>query len=135
MEPYASEQLGLVGVRPAGWAEASPGTFGRGRSGTDSTSLALLALPFDTEEALARLTTNFGLAEAPAVIDQLQANGLEWKAYRTEAQGVDIDFALAYADGATLLVVMTSSAEERDALHQGVFVPAVEGLTRSAEDE
>jgi hypothetical protein len=135
MEPYSSEALGLVGLRPKGWQEPAPGTFGRMRSGTDSTSLALLALPFDAEEALVRLTTNFGLAEAPPVTDRLEANGLEWETYRTEAQGVDIDFALAQADDATLLVVLTSPAAERDALYTEVFVPAVEALTPSAEGD
>jgi len=135
MEPYASEELGLVGLRPKGWAEPAPGTFGRMRSGTDSTSLALLALPFDAEEALARLTANFGLAEPPPVIDRIEANGLEWESYRTEAQGVDIDFALAQADGATLLVVLTSPATERDALYEEVFVPAVEAVMLSSEGD
>jgi len=135
MEPYSSEELGLVGLRPKGWKEPAPGTFGRRRSGTDGASLALLSLPFDTDEALARLTANFGLTEPPPVIDRIEANGLAWESYRTEAQGVDIDFALAQADGATLLVVLTSPATERDALHEGVFVPAVEALTTSTADD
>jgi len=133
MEPYSSEELGLVGLRPKGWTESAPGTFARMRSGTDSASLALLALPFDAEEALVRLAANFGLAEAPPVIERLEANGLEWETYRTEAQGIDIDFALAQADGATLLVVLTSPAAERDTLYEGVIVPAVKALMPSSE--
>ena len=128
MEAYTSEELGLVGLRPKGWTEPAPGTFGRMRTGTDSASLALLSLPFDRAEALARLTANFGLTEPPPVTDRIEANDLEWESYRTEAQGVEIDFALAQAGGATLLVVMTYPANERDALHQGVFLPAVGAL-------
>jgi hypothetical protein len=62
------------------------------------------------------------------VIDRIEANDLKWETYRTEAQGVEIDFALAQAGGATLLVVLTCPADERDALHQGVFLPAVGAL-------
>jgi len=136
MEPYNSEALGLSGLRPKGWTESAPGTFVRMRSGTDSASLALLALRFvEAGEALVRLAANFGLAEAPPVIDRLEANGLEWETYRTEAQGIDIDFALAQADDATLLVVLTSPAAERDTLYEEVFVPAVEALMPSSEGD
>jgi hypothetical protein len=131
MEPFEDEELGLVGLRPKGWAEPASGTYARMRSGTDQTSLALLTLPFDAREALTRLAANFGLAEPPPVNDQLEANGLAWEAYHTEAQGFAIDFALAQAEGATLLVVLTSPATEREALHEKVFLPAVEALTVS----
>ena len=97
--------------------------------------LALLTLPFDADEALDRLAANFGLAGPPSVSDQLESNGLAWEAYRTEAQGYAIDFALAEADGATLLVVLTSPAAERETLHAEVFVPAMEALTSSSEGD
>jgi hypothetical protein len=134
LEPFEDEGLGLAGLRPTGWTEPAPGTFARMRSATDQTSFAVLSLPLEVDEALARLAASFGVAEPPPVSDQLESNGLQWKAYRTDAQGYAIEFALAQADGATLLVVLTGPAAELETLHAEVFVPAVEALTTSSPD-
>jgi len=128
LEPFESAELGLAGLRPTGWTEVAPGTFGRMRSGTDSTSLAVVALPLDTDAAMARLTQSFGLAEALVVLDRVEANGLAWATHRTEVQGAVIDIAMAEDDERTLLVLLTSSAAERDALYEEVFKPALEAL-------
>ena len=132
MEPFDDENLGLVGLRPKGWAEPGPGTFARMRSGTDNTSLALLSLPLDVDETVARVESQFGLAEPPPVIDRFEVNGLEWRTYRTEVQGAVVDIALTPAAGGTLLVMLVSPAVEHDTLHTEVFLPAVEALTPSA---
>jgi fermentation-respiration switch protein FrsA (DUF1100 family) len=128
MEPYSSTVLGLSGMRPVDWSELDPGTFSRGLTGTDSTSLALLALPFGADEALTRLAAQVGLPESPPVLDRFEANGLEWQIYRTEVQGAVMDVALAPRGTASVLVLLTSAASERDALFEQVFMPAVQAL-------
>ena len=128
MEPFSSAALGLSGMRPVDWSEPAPGTFSRGLTATDSTSLALLALPFSADEALTRLAAQVGASEAPAVVDRFETNGLEWQIYRTEIQGAVMDVALAPSGDTSLLVLLTSGAAERDALFEQVFVPAVQAL-------
>lgn len=132
MEAWQSQDLGLAGLRPAGWQELAPGTFGRMQSGTDSTSLAILSLPFGVDEARSRIATSLGLADAPPVIDRIEANGLAWETYRADVTGATADLALASSDDATLIVILTSAGSERDSLYEQVFLPSVEALRLSS---
>ena len=128
LETFASEEAGLEGVRPAGWAELAPGQFMRGASATDPTSLLQISLPLPLDEAQALLADRFGLTDPPEPIDTVDVGGLEWNRYGTEAQGVAIDYAAASTGEATLIVVLTSPPSARDQLIEAVLLPAIEGL-------
>ena len=124
LEPFRSETLGLAGMRPTGWTEAAAGQYVRGSSGTDPTSLLVVQLPLPPAEALALLTERFGLAQAPEPL-ATEGGELEWTRYRTEAQGVAIDFAIAPLQDSAAIAVLTSSRAERDRLVDAVLLPVL----------
>ncbi len=128
LEPYESEALGIRGVVPAGWTEPSPGIFARASSALDPVAMQLVLVAKSAEDLLAIVATQFGLDQSPARVDQREANGLAWNLYEFDAQGVHRFLALAEADGQTLIVVMRYDADERDALHEDVFIPVVDAL-------
>ena len=128
LEPFISEAIGLEGVRPSGWDELAVGQFARRSSGTDPTSLVLAALPLPIDEALALLTERFGMTEAPPPLATFGSDELEWTHRHTEAQGLDIDFAMAPSGGSTLVAILTSNRADRDHLVGAVLRPVAEGL-------
>ena len=128
LEPFSNDQLGISGVAPAGWTEAGPGVFVRASSATDVVSLVQQAAPVSAADMLARITAQLGLAEAPESVGEREANDLAWTFYATEVQGVSVDIALAESDELTLLVVLNTAANERDALYGAIFLPVVDAL-------
>jgi hypothetical protein len=90
--------------------------------------MQLVLVAKSAEDLLAIVATQFGLDQSPARVDQREANGLTWNLYEFDAQGVHRFLALAEADGQTLIVVMRYDADERDALHEDVFIPVVDAL-------
>jgi hypothetical protein len=128
LEPYANDELGVSGVAPAGWTEVRRGTFARGSSGVDQTALIYDVAPIGVEEFLGAIVQQFGLSQAPESSGEIEANGLTWALYQTEAQGYPIDFALAEHGDLALVILLVTEADEHEALFGGVFLPAVEAL-------
>ncbi len=126
--PFESETFGIQGVVPEGWTEAQPGVYARGTSAVDAAVLLEQAAPATEAQMLDLLTQQLGLGTSPESTGQREANGLTWSLYAAEVQGLAIDFALAEGDGKTLLVLLQSSPEEREALYEAVFLPAVDAL-------
>jgi hypothetical protein len=128
MQPFTNEQMGIRGLAPAGWSQASPGTYVRGSSALDSTALIQQALPLSAKILLDLLVAQLGPDETPPGVGERQANGLNWALYNLEVEGVSVDIALAEGDGLALLVMMQSEPDEREALYEAVFLPAVDAL-------
>jgi hypothetical protein len=128
LEPYTNEELGISAVVPAGWTEVERGIFARGSPAVDMAVLQLTVEATGAEELLDIVTENYGLAETPESTGERQANDLTWSLYTLDVQGVRRDLALAESDGLTLIVILRSEADERDVLHEVVFLPAVDAL-------
>ncbi|MCI0394914.1 MAG: alpha/beta hydrolase [Chloroflexi bacterium] len=129
--PFESDTFGISGVVPDGWTESAPGVYARGSSALDPVVIIQQAAP-DTSPAtlLALLSSSLGLEETPEAAGTREANGLVWTLYETTVQGLLLDIALAQDEaGTTLLVLLQSPAEERDALYEAVFLPAIDALT------
>lgn len=129
LEPFASAELGISGVVPAGWSEVQPGIYARGNPALDMAALQLAREDtVGAEEVLAAIAQNYGLGETPESTGERQVNGLTWSLYAFKVQGVPRELALADSDRGTLIVLMRSAADERDALYEAVFVPVVDAL-------
>jgi hypothetical protein len=130
LEPFSSEELGIGGVVPAGWSQVQPGIFARGNPAVD---MAVLQLAVERaagpEELLAAIAQGYGLDGTPDSSGEHQANDLTWSFYTFTVQGVPRDLALAGSEAGTLVVVLRSAADERDALYSAVFLPVVDALT------
>lgn len=128
LEEFTSEALGVTGLVPVGWEEVSPGVFGRGASALDQTVLLQQGAPLSADQLLDLLLGQFGLEEAPEPVGQREANGLTWNLYSFEVQGIPVDLAIAEADGLSLIVLLQGDENEREALYDTVFLPAVDAL-------
>ena len=129
LQPYTNKELGLSGVVPAGWTEARPGLFARASSALDVAVLQVaVEREMNAKELLDAMAKGYGLAESPESTGERQANDLTWSLYAFQVQGVPRDLALAESEGATLIVLLRSAANERDALYEAVFLPAVEAM-------
>ncbi|HUT20706.1 MAG TPA: alpha/beta fold hydrolase, partial [Anaerolineae bacterium] len=129
LEPFSSEELGISGVVPAGWSQVQPGIFARGNPAVD---MAVLQLAVEStasaEELLAAIAKGYGLDGPPESTGERQANDLTWSFYAFTVQGVPRDLALAESEGMTLIVLLRSAADERDALYTAVLLPVVDAL-------
>jgi pimeloyl-ACP methyl ester carboxylesterase len=129
LQPYSNQELGIRAVVPTGWSEVQTGIFVRSNPAVDMAVLQLATDAGTLEEFVELMTESYGLAQPPQVQDELQANNLVWSLYVVEAQGVPRDIALARSGDVTLIVVLRSDSEERDALREAVFLPSVEAMT------
>jgi hypothetical protein len=129
LESFTDEELGISGLVPAGWTEAAPGIFARASSAVDVAVLQVaVESAVGTEELLEAISGGYGLEEPPGSTGERTANDLTWSLYAFEAQGVPRDLALAEGEGVTLIVVLRSAADERDAMYEAVFLPVVDAL-------
>ncbi|MBN1483545.1 MAG: alpha/beta fold hydrolase [Chloroflexia bacterium] len=131
MEPYIDQAQGLRGLAPTGWEELLPGVLARNNSSLDLAALILSRAPFSPATLINQLSEQLALDSVPQADAQRQANELEWSLYYVETSGVAVDIALAaYGDG-SLAVMLQSAPNERDALYEAVFLPAVDALVPS----
>lgn len=127
--PFTSETFGITGVIPEGWTESSPGVHVRGNSALDGTVIIQQAVPgVSADDLLQLLTGQLGLTDAPTSTETVELGTYTWVFYQTEASGGMVDFALTESDGTTIIVVLFSSAEERQTLIDQVFMPVLEAI-------
>ena len=126
--PFTNKTMAIQGLAPYGWTEAQIGVYGRGTSATDVTALLMQSMAGTAQDLLDLLTQQLGLAEAPKVAGQREANGLTWSLYAVEVQGLQIDFALSEGKELGYVILLQSSAKERDALYDLVYLPAIDAL-------
>ena len=126
--PFTNETMAIQGLAPYGWTEAQMGMYGRGASATDVAALLMQSMAGTAQDLLDLLTQQLGLAEAPKVAGQREANGLTWSLYAVEVQGLQIDFALSEGKEWGYVVLLQSSAREHDTLYDLVYLPAIDAL-------
>jgi hypothetical protein len=132
LQPYANEELGLRTVVPTGWTEVQPGVLVRGNPAVDMAVLQFAVEPLDAGEMLDSIAQNYGLTEVPETEGERQGDDLLWSVYAFEVQGVPRDLALAQSGDVTLIVLMRSAPDERNALRESVFLPVLDALVQPA---
>lgn len=70
-----------------------------------------------------------GFDQLPLKTGEREANSLVWQLYQATSQSHPVDVALAEHGPQTLMVLMFSYGDERDALYQTVFLPVVDSTT------
>ena len=131
--PFTSDIFGVEGVIPAGWSEAAPGVYARGASAVDLTSLIIQAAPGMTADVLsAILLGQLGIEALPESTGTLETDAYTWTLYEINVQqaglSIQVDLALAENEAGVTLALLQTLEEDHDALHEAVFIPAVEAL-------
>ena len=128
LAPFTNEILGISGVVPEGWIELSPGVYARSRLGL-AVILQQAAPGMGADTLLHLLTTQLSLSEVPKSTGSREANDLNWSLYEAEVKGLLFDVAIAESDGTSYLILLQSTASERDFYYAEVYLPAVDALT------
>ncbi|MBZ0295553.1 MAG: alpha/beta fold hydrolase [Anaerolineae bacterium] len=132
LTPFSNDTLAISGVVPDGWVNLAPGVYRRGTDATDITLIAQQAAPASADQVMTSLLPQLNLTEAPEAVDTLTTDALEWTLYKVdvEAQGISVavDMGIAEADGKSYVILLQTSPDEYDTLHEQVFLPAVNAL-------
>jgi CubicO group peptidase (beta-lactamase class C family) len=138
--PFINETFDIQGVAPEGWDEVSPGVYTRGATPTDETTLIQQAASGMSADQLGGLlVSQLGIDALPAPAGTLETAVLTWTLYEVEvtAGGLTllVDIALAETATTSYVVIFQAVGEDFIALHDAVFLPAVEAFAPLAENE
>ena len=129
--PFENDLMGFSGAAPEGWLEVAPGAYTPSGSLFDQRAILLQALPVSAEMFLSLMTEQLRGAGATVEFEKIggrRANGLDWTLYSAVESISVVDLALAEQGGKTYVVLMQSVIDERDALYEKLFLPAVDAL-------
>ncbi len=131
--PFTNEAFQIQGVVPEGWSMAAPGVYARGAHMGDLTSLIMQAAPGMTIDSLVSLLLHqLSIDALPEPIGVQETAAYTWTVYQVpvNASGFNImiDLALAETETGVTLVLLQTLAGDYEALHEAVFVPALEAL-------
>ncbi|MFV1991829.1 MAG: alpha/beta hydrolase family protein, partial [Acidimicrobiales bacterium] len=140
--PFTSEDFGISGVVPEGWAEAAPGTYARGANATDQTVLIQKSYPGTTLDQInAALLPQLGLEEFPESVGSHESTAFTWDLYTTEveAPGVGmfmVEIAQFETDAAAYMVLLQALADdyETNSYHEAIFLPTVDALALLSDE-
>ncbi len=130
---FSDDELGFSAVAPVGWELVDAVVFAL----NPNTGLPALAYRFpDSIDAYVEQII-FGPAyeytELPEPRESVEANGLTWEIYAIQNETTFIYslFAFTTAEDGTpyVIAVVTESEDERQALYEALFIPAIEGFT------
>ncbi len=122
----------IESLAPEGWEELITGTFARGRSALDQTSILQQAVPtsmLSSEALLQLLSSQLGLEEIPESSGEYDSADRTWALYETELQGFLVDIGLVEDGGYVYFVMLVSDAAEREELVTAVFQPIMDAIT------
>ncbi len=137
---YSSPTFNIRGIVPQGWTEAAPGTFQRGQTTEDVTTIIQKSYPtMSVDDLNGLLLPQLGLTELPEAV-RMEANGFAWDVYHIEVAVPDgrtviVEIAQAELNNVAYMVLLQAMADDfaADAMHDIVFMPAVEGLQLLSE--
>ncbi|MGC1375144.1 MAG: alpha/beta hydrolase, partial [Anaerolineales bacterium] len=124
---------GLKGLVPVGWKKKLPDApYFRHAYLFDVTQVQITAFSASKSIVLSELAKTFqksGFQGTPQKTDTHLANGLSWTIYTTKFNGEPVTVALAQVDSSrTLVLLMITSVDERDAFYSGLFMPMLNAL-------
>ncbi len=131
---YTSDDMAITGVVPEGWLEVAPGAYARNNSRTDLTLIIQQAARgVSGDEIAAVLLPRLGLEELPEEASARESETLAWTLYTVAIDvpnlgTVQVDLALSETESTTYLILLQALSDDYEALHQAVFLPAVDAL-------
>jgi hypothetical protein len=129
--PFTESQYGFSSVAPASWKKVQAGIYSPSGKVTDPTALVMLAAPMAPDMLLNLMQQSISQANAKIEFEKAgtrSANDIEWTLYKTQMDTAGVDLALGQKAGTTYLIMMQSLLNDRKALMEGVFLPAVDAL-------
>jgi len=135
LAPFVAAELGIRGVAPAEWVEAKPGHFMPAVRADWDTRLVHEFFPGMTLQELVEslLLPVLEVEEWPSPVSGHPSARLPWNLYAIELtqrplSGSFADVALAEINAGTYLVALLAPKNQRDALRQSIFLPALDAL-------
>ncbi len=131
---WTGEVFNLQGLAPEGWGEAAPGVFLRQAAAADPTALAMQSFTGLTAEAIIQsLLPQMGISALPESIGEYVTDAFTFELYLVEVSipgmgTLKQDFAISDENGRVTIVWLPTVEADYDALHEGVFIPALEAL-------
>ncbi len=137
LEPVTDENYGIEAVKPRDWSQVGPGLYSRGSSATDNTLVALQSAPVNVDLLWSSLLPQFGLEEVPESLGTYETNYLTWTLHQFEVPSVNgmFDLSIAEGDGVTYLLLLQTTPDEYEVLHETVFLPILESYAPLAAEE
>jgi pimeloyl-ACP methyl ester carboxylesterase len=130
LTPYSDIKTGLVSVVPAKWNAIGYGFFVQDKLANPQTMIGVQTDPIAISGWIPWLQKNFnglaGFDKTPVKTGEHKTPGLSWTIYHTTSQSLPVDLAFARQDTQTILVLMQSHPDERDAMYETVFLPVVD---------
>jgi len=121
--------LGMTLDVPHTWRYDS-GFFVRYSSPFDITQVGAFRLPISVQDLKDYFSSSAygyrGLDNAPVEDGMRQANGMTWRLYYATSNGRPVDVAAAQVGQTSLIIIMFSHPDERDAMYRTVFLPMVD---------
>ena len=128
LEPFTDDERGFSGLVPAGWKELAPANLMRGSSALDLTYFVLEASTKTASELLAVLAGQLEFEPEDKHIAASEVGRFTWDFYAFERRAHPADLALTEDGGKSYFVFMVSAPEERDALYETLFLPALNAV-------
>jgi pimeloyl-ACP methyl ester carboxylesterase len=131
LKPFTESTMGFSGEVPDTWQQLGPGVFTPSGQSSDLNALLQQAAPVKPDALLNVLASQLEQAEVKVTFDKVgtrQANGLAWTLYAAQASILGLDVALAERDNVTYIVMLQSLVGDRAALHDAIFLPAIDAL-------
>ena len=117
---------------PANWTDLGDGFFSRGNSALDITQIGIIQAKVTSGELKDWFSLGAygyrGLDTAPVSTSQRESHGLTWALYTSTSNGLPVDIAMADYGTHSLVVMLISHVDERDALYKTVFLPMVDSV-------
>jgi pimeloyl-ACP methyl ester carboxylesterase len=131
LQPFSETQLGLSSVVPENWIKIQPGAYSPSGKLTDPTAMLMMAAPAAPDMLLNLMQQNLSQANVKIEFEKAgtrSANGIEWTLYKTQLDIASVDLALGQGNNTTYLIMLQSPLNDRQALVEGVFLPAIDAL-------
>jgi pimeloyl-ACP methyl ester carboxylesterase len=131
LKPFSEAQLGISSVIPEGWKQVQAGMYSPSGKMIDSTAMLIMAAPVTPDMLLNLMQQSLSQANVKIEFEQAgtrTAHDIEWTLYQTNMDTAGVDLALGQKGNMTYLVMLQSPLNDRKALVDGVFLPAIDAL-------
>lgn len=132
LKPISDANFGFSSVVPADWADIGNGLLQRGNSAEDITVFGMQSAPLSPENLLNALLPQMGLTEAPESVGTIETETLTWTIYKIDVPlgnlTIAVDLAVTQVGTKSYLVILQTTPEDYDVLHEAVFLPAVDAF-------
>jgi hypothetical protein len=128
LEPVTLTSFGIESAYPISWQEVKTGSYMRGRSDEDLTTLIIQSSPDLEAVAFAQLLLEtIGLPpELPEEVEVYEGDDLSWSLYSIDYEDYRLLIASAEDGQLSYLVVLLGLTEEIENLRNGVLLPVLD---------